>query len=127
MLVIALIENHNLDFTVTDLFYTYTMSWHGKTGRRYLTTCLKKEPLIDGLSDTDKWVDFYFEVHGNFEFGDGLRRYSIPKVKDTRGAEPFSISCLFVYFVIDDFVCLLLPSFCRAQSAFKGSKHQLTS
>lgn len=92
MLVVALIESQDLDFTVTDLFYTYTMSRHSKMGRRYLTTRLKKEPLIDGLSDTDKWADFYLEVHRNYEFGGYSHQYSVPKVKDTRGdAEPLSI------------------------------------
>lgn len=91
MSVIALIEGHDLDFTVTHLFYTYTMSRHGKSGLRYLTTRPKKEPLIDGLSDTDKWADFYLQVEGNYEFGGTHRWYSVPKIKDTRcgGAESF--------------------------------------
>lgn len=64
MSVIALVESQDLDFTVTDLFHTYTMSRHGKIGRRYLTTHPKKELLITSLSDTDKWANFYLEVHG---------------------------------------------------------------
>lgn len=89
MSIIALIENQDLDFKVNDLFHTYTMSRHGKTGQRYLTMRPKKEPLIEGLFDTDKWADFYVEVHGNYEFGGTHHRYLVPKIKDTRGkAEP---------------------------------------
>lgn len=97
MSVIALIEGQNLDFTVIDLFYTYTMTRHGKTGHQYLTMRPKKEPLITGLFDKDKWADFYLEVHRNFEFGDGPRRYYILKVKDTRGAEPFQYLVVFCF------------------------------
>lgn len=82
MLVVALIEDQNLDFTVTDLFHTYTMSRHGKTGRRYLTMHPKKEPLITGLSNTNKWADFYLEVHGNFEFQKS-RTHEEPRAFDT--------------------------------------------
>lgn len=85
MLVITLIEGQNLNFTVADLFHTYTMFRHGYTGRWYLTTRLRKEPLIMGLSHTDKWADFYLDFHGNFKFGGGHRRHSVPRVKDTRG------------------------------------------
>lgn len=99
MSIIVFIESHDLDFTVTDLFYTYTMSWHGKMGRPYLTTRPKKDHLIDGLSDTDKWADFYLEVHRNYEFGGTHSGYSISKIKDMRGdTEPFKslvIYCLF--------------------------------
>lgn len=85
MSVIALIEGQGLDFTATDFFQTYTMSQHGKLGHRYLTTSPKKEPLIDELSNTDKWADFYLQVEGNYEFCGTRRHYAISKVKDTRG------------------------------------------
>lgn len=95
MSVIALKELHDLEFTVADLFHTYIMSRHGQTERRYLSTRRDKEPLIDGLPDTDKWANFYVEVNGNYEFGDQTnRRYSVPKIKDFRGS----------------FTSLLLPS-----------------
>lgn len=92
MSVITLVESQGLDFKVNDLFHTYTMSRHGRTGCRFLTTRSKKSSLIEGLSDTDKWADFYVEVHGNYEFGGTHRRYSVPKVSDKRGnAEPSSL------------------------------------
>ncbi|KAI8530297.1 hypothetical protein RHMOL_Rhmol11G0045600 [Rhododendron molle] len=58
---------------------------HGKIDRRYLSTHSGKEPLIDGLPDTDKWANFYVEVSGNYEFGDqATRLYAVPKIKDFR-------------------------------------------
>ncbi|KAI8571318.1 hypothetical protein RHMOL_Rhmol01G0110300 [Rhododendron molle] len=85
MAVIKLKELHNLEFTVADLFHTYIMSRHGKTERRYLSTHSNKEPLIDGLPDTDKWANFYIEVSGNYEFGDQtVRLQTVPKIKDFR-------------------------------------------
>lgn len=83
--VIALVENHGLEFTIADLVHTYTMSRLGRTGRRYLTSSLKMEPLITSLPDTDKWADFYLEVHGNYEFGDAPKHHPVRKVSDTRG------------------------------------------
>lgn len=86
MSVIKLKELHNLEFTVADLFHTYIMSRHGGTERRYLSTRSGKEPLIDGLPDTDKWANFYVEVSGNCEFGSqSVRLHSVPKIKDFRG------------------------------------------
>ena len=74
------------------------MSRHGKTNRRYLSTSSHKEPLIDGLPDTDKWANLYVEVSGNYEFGDQTNRiHHVPKVKDFRGLQ----------------ICF----FCRAQSS----------
>lgn len=94
MSVIKLKELHNLDFSVADLFHTYQMSRHGKTDRRYLSTRSNKEPLIDGLPDTDKWANFYVEVSGNYEFGDQSNRiHHVPKVKDFRGCLSFLYFC----------------------------------
>ncbi|KAI8572385.1 hypothetical protein RHMOL_Rhmol01G0194500 [Rhododendron molle] len=82
-------ELHNLEFTVVDLFRTYIMSRHGKTNRRYLSTRNGKEPLIDGLPDTDKWANFYVEGSNNYEFGDQtVRLHTVPKIKDFRGTAP---------------------------------------
>lgn len=104
MSVIALIESQNLIFSVADLFYTYTMSRHGRTERRYLTTYPRKDLLIMGLSDTDKWANFYLEVHGNFEFSGGHCRHFVPRIKDTRGPVyfllhhfPFNLIVLFTW------------------------------
>lgn len=86
MAVIALKELHDLEFTVADLFETYIMSRHSHTERRYLSTRRGKEPLVDGLLDTDKWANFYVEVSGNYEFGNQTNcRHHIPKIKDFRG------------------------------------------
>jgi hypothetical protein len=86
MSVIALIEMHNLDFRPTDLFHTYTMSRHGKSNRRFLTTRAKKTSLVDGLSDTDKWANLFLEVSGNFEFGEGQsRNHPVQRFVDDRG------------------------------------------
>lgn len=105
MAVIALKEIHDLEFTVADLFDTYIMSQHGRTECRYLSTRRGKEPLVDGLLDTDKWANFCVEVSGNYEFGDQTnRRHHVPKIKDFRGLILFFFisSCLF-------FVCLIAP------------------
>ncbi|KAI8560816.1 hypothetical protein RHMOL_Rhmol04G0285400 [Rhododendron molle] len=86
MAVIKLKELHNLEFSVADLFHTYIMSRHGVTERGYLSTRSGKEPLIDGLPDTDKWASFYVKVSGNYEFGNQTSRlYNVPKIKDFRG------------------------------------------
>lgn len=86
MSVIALKESHRLTFAVANLFETYIMSRHRHPERWYLSTRRKKESLITGLPDTDKWANFYVKVLGNYEFGDLVnRQHSVPKVKDTRG------------------------------------------
>ncbi|KAI8558877.1 hypothetical protein RHMOL_Rhmol04G0130300 [Rhododendron molle] len=104
MSVIALIESQDLDFKPTDVFHIHTMSRHGKSGRRFLTMHPKKEPLIEGLSDTNKWADFFLEVRGNFEFGRTHHRHPVPRSIDTRGyeAEPFPSICemLFLFSLI---------------------------
>lgn len=85
MSVIKLIEMHGIDFKATDLFWTYTMSRHAKSKRRFLSTRAHKTSLIDGLSDSDKWANLFLEVRGNFEFGGPNRNYPIPKYVDNRG------------------------------------------
>lgn len=86
MSVIALIDLHNLDFRPTDLFHTYTMSRHGKSNRRFLSTRPKKTSLIEGLSDTDKWANLFLEVRGNFEFGESQNRnHPVQRYVDDRG------------------------------------------
>lgn len=98
MSIIALKESQGLEFTVADLFHTYTMFRHSRSGRRYLTSRSKMELLITGLPDIDKWVDFYLEVHGNYEFGDAPRRHSVPKVSDMRGLAILPSCVLFLDF-----------------------------
>ncbi|KAI8572477.1 hypothetical protein RHMOL_Rhmol01G0202100 [Rhododendron molle] len=44
------------------------------------------DPLISDLLNTDKWANFYLEVHGNYELDDRRRRHSMPKISDTRDA-----------------------------------------
>ncbi|KAI8527607.1 hypothetical protein RHMOL_Rhmol12G0088500 [Rhododendron molle] len=89
MSIIALIESQNLDFRPTNLFHTFTMSRHRKSNRRFLMTRPKKQPLIEGLSDADKWANFYLEVRGNFEFGE-TRNHPIPRFVDERELGPIS-------------------------------------
>lgn len=96
MIVIALKELHDLDFTIADLFETYIMSRHGRTEHTYLSTHRGKEPLVDGLPDTDKWANFYVEVSGNYEFGDQTNhRHHVPKI------DCFSLS-FFLYLQITE-------------------------
>ncbi|KAI8550430.1 hypothetical protein RHMOL_Rhmol06G0106100 [Rhododendron molle] len=49
------------EFMVADLFHMYIMSKHGRTEHRYLSTHRDKEPLIDGLPNTDKRANFYVQ------------------------------------------------------------------
>lgn len=82
MSVIALKETHSLIFNVADLFHVYTMSRHE---RQYLTTHKTLDHLITNLPDTDKWANFYVEVHGNFKFDNSTNiNYPVSKVVDTR-------------------------------------------
>lgn len=86
MPIIAFKELHNLTFKVANLFACYTMSRHGESNRRYLSSQRGERHLITNLLDTDKWENLYVEVHGNYEFGDSLnRKHEVPKVTDFRG------------------------------------------
>ncbi|KAI8559770.1 hypothetical protein RHMOL_Rhmol04G0199900 [Rhododendron molle] len=121
MSVIKLKELHDLEFTISDLFHTYVMSRHGKTNRRYLSIRSGKEPLKDGLPDTDKWANFYVEVSGNYEFGDQtVRLHSVPKITDFRDHQ--SITKRQQYLAVEKNVETLQAQVCRDVPTLLGYK-----
>lgn len=107
MSVIALQELHNLTFHLANLFEYYTMSRHSVMQQRYLSTRGSMEHFITNLSNTEKWANFYIEVHGNYELGSSSNR-----------GHKFQGSVLPIIYLL---LCLFLVVKCRVCRAIQMS------
>lgn len=78
-------RRHGLAFSVGDLFTIYSMSRNKDYGRYFFTTLPNEAQIFKSLPDSDKWVDFYIVVTGNYASTKNTDLCPVPTEKGNLG------------------------------------------